>query len=387
MVGDFTRPTTEAIVAILFISYSHLDQHLARAVELRLKGNGHSFKIPVATRIAGDWRTKLMNAQAESDAVIFLLSERALVSPYVLGQIGSARVYAKLKGQLILPVLVGRVGIPKFVSDLQCFELESEADKELDKLARELDEVLAEHGRRISTAPRIFISHRHKDEELAAALVSLLEAAFYLDQSDVRCTSVQPYALPPGAMISETLKNDINGAELVIGIIGPETSESRYVLFELGAAWARGVPTFPVLVRGALANDVPGPLSERHSISLKEESNCLQLVDDIAREITLKRRQGVTGKIAGEAKKLATLAGGSTTEEKPSKEPPDMKRMGQHILNYLAANEFTAMSFERVRERINPAYNDVAILELIDKSPDKFRRAKVKGGRPGIARI
>lgn len=36
-----------------------------------------------------------------------------------------------------------------------------------------------------------------------------------------------------GERISGRLKIDINGAELVIGLIGPETANSRYVLFEL----------------------------------------------------------------------------------------------------------------------------------------------------------
>lgn len=77
-----------------------------------------------------------------------------------------------------------------------------------------------------------------------------------------------------------------------IGLIGPETSESRYVLFELGAAWGRGAPTFPLLVLGASADDVPGPLRERLSISVSDYENCLQLIDDIGSEVSLPRKQG-----------------------------------------------------------------------------------------------
>jgi len=45
--------------------------------------------------------------------------------------------------------------------------------------------------------PRIFISHRHKDEDFAKALVDLLMAAFYIEKGDIRCTSVQ---LPPNML-------------------------------------------------------------------------------------------------------------------------------------------------------------------------------------------
>lgn len=385
-------------MATLFLSFQHNDERLARGLELRLNASGHLFKYSVSTKIAGDWRAKLMAALADSDAVIFLLSERGLSSKYVLGQIGSARVYAGLRGLLMLPVLVGNVEVPDIINDIDCFELRSETDKALDELGEQLSKAIREHTQRIPPAPRVFISHRHIDEPLAAAFVSVLEATFHTERSDIRCTSVQPYALPPGERISERLRTDINGTELVIGLIGPETSESRYVLFELGASWGREVPTFPVLVRGATAQDVPGPLGERRSVSLEDEASCLQLMDDIANETSLQRRQGVAGRVAAEAKKLAKLAAKperkgraqSRLEKVKMAAVPnlsDMKRMAQHIENYLNANQFKMVSFERIRMRINPNYTDAALQKLIDQSPQKFRRSNLKGGRPGIALV
>ncbi|MCW5964563.1 MAG: hypothetical protein KIT83_11040, partial [Bryobacterales bacterium] len=94
----------------------------------------------------------------------------------------------------------------------------------------------------------------------------------------------------------------------VIGILSPDTSESNYVLCELGASWGRDVPTFPVLVGGATFADVPSPLSERHSVSLEMEENCLQLVDYIASKTSLRRRDGVMGKVAQHARLLASAA-------------------------------------------------------------------------------
>jgi len=107
------------------------------------------------------------------------------------------------------------------------------------------------------------------------------------------------------------LKSDINGAELVIGVIGPETADSLYVLFELGASWGRGVPTFPVLVRGASRQDIPGPLSERHSVSLDEEASCLQLMGDIAEETVAlsHRRQYIEDRQSEPIELLSVLSG------------------------------------------------------------------------------
>jgi hypothetical protein len=114
--------------------------------------------------------------------------------------------------------------------------------------------------------------------------------------------------LTPGERTSELLRSEIARAELVIGVLSPDTSESNYVLCELGASWGRDVPTFPVLVRGATYADVPSPLSERHSMSLENEENCLQLVDYVASKTSLRRREGTIGKVAQQAKVLAVAA-------------------------------------------------------------------------------
>ncbi len=348
-------------MATLYLSCQHEDEALARAIEQRLQLRGHSFKIMYGAKLAGNWREKFLAAQESADAVVIFLSQRGLGSPYVLGEVGIARAYGRSKGQLMLPVLVGEVNVPNFVNDVQCFKLSNVGEKELDTLAEELNDAIEEHVQTKSRAPRIFISHRHTDEQIVSALVSVLESAFHIDKADVRCTSVKPYALPAGERISDRLKVDINGAELVIGVIGPETADSRYVLFELGASWGRGVPTFPVLVRGASKRDVPGPLSERHSVSLDEEASCLQLMDDIAEETSLQRRKGVTGRLAAEAKELVLLVLASktpgspqqdpTTQQDPTPPPDEMRRMAQHIANYLKANDFSMMSFERIRTR------------------------------------
>jgi glucan phosphoethanolaminetransferase (alkaline phosphatase superfamily) len=57
------------------------------------------------------------------------------------------------------------------------------------------------------------------------------------------------------------------------------------------------------------------------------------------------------------------------------------------ILGYLQSKNFTMMSFERVRERINKTYSDTLLNSVIDYFPNELRRAKLKGGLSGIARI
>jgi hypothetical protein len=72
---------------------------------------------------------------------------------------------------------------------------------------------------------------------------------------------------------------------------------------------------------------------------------------------------------------------------RPDDEVKSDALMTRHILNYLEEKGFNMMSFEEIRARINPNYSDDALCGLIDRSPDAFRRARLKGSKPGIARL
>jgi TIR domain len=327
------------MMATIFLSYSLQDEELARQLEARLKRKGHSFRIDVGTPPAGKWRENLMKALRKSDVLIPILSHSGLGSNYVASEIGSARVFGETKGMLLLPVVVGTpFMVPSFVSDHHCFRLpldESKSatdEKELDRLADELDKAVQEH---VAKPPRIFVSHRHKDEAVVRALVNLLESAFQIEKEDVRCTSVQPYTLSPGDRTSERLRAEIRGAEVVLGLLSPDTAESKYVIAELGASWGADVPTFPLLVRGATFDDVPEPLSERHSVSLEKVENCTQLVDEIARVTSFTRKKDVTARVVEQASKLAKLsrAGVSGSAKAGSSSGPPNKRLRQRPLS------------------------------------------------------
>lgn len=331
-------------MATIFLSYSLDDEELARQLEGRLKRKGHSFKIDVGTPPGGQWRARLMKALQSSDVLVPILSQSGLSSNFVASEIGSARAFGETQRMLLLPVVVGiPFSVPSFVSDYHCFRLPRDESKptsdtnELDKLADELDRTIQEHA--VTKPPRIFVSHRHKDEAVARALVNLLESAFQVDKEDVRCTSVQPYTLSPGDRTSERLRAEIRGAEVVLGLLSPDTAESKYVLAELGASWGANVPTFPLLVRGATFADVPEPLTERHSLSLEKEESCTQLVDEIAHVTSLTRKIEVMARVVQETRKLAILSrggvsrsikAGSGTSGSPNKRlqrtPPSRRR-------------------------------------------------------------
>ena len=57
------------------------------------------------------------------------------------------------------------------------------------------------------------------------------------------------------------------------------------------------------------------------------------------------------------------------------------------ILQYLNDKNRKVMSFERIRDNINPGYEDFLLLSLPSRFPNDFRHAKLKGEKRGLARL
>ncbi len=161
----------------------------------------------------------------------------------------------------------------------------------------------------LQSYPQIFISHRHKDVDVAKALVKLLEAAFHIQEKDMRCTSVQPYKLPAGEHTPDRLRAEISQARVVLGILTPDTKESSYVLFELGAAWGQKVRCFPLLAKGAISADIPSPISDLRALQLVDEGDCQQLINELPNVVGLRRCKNFKAQSAEKIRALVKQAG------------------------------------------------------------------------------
>lgn len=128
----------------------------------------------------------------------------------------------------------------------------------------------------------IFISHSSADQALAKKLIEFLQAALDIDNSHIRCTSVDGYRLPVGSSTDESLKQDILESKVLIGLITPTSVDSKYVLLELGARWGTPRPMFPLLARGANPALLSGPLANVNALYADNTSHLDQFVGDIA---------------------------------------------------------------------------------------------------------
>jgi len=139
-----------------------------------------------------------------------------------------------------------------------------------------------------SKARPVFISHSARDEVLAGKLVDLLTAAMKppLVKADILCTSVPGCRLEGGAQTHERIREEIKSARVFIAVITGVSVDSEYVLFELGARWALGGETIPILGPGEQYDRIPGPLRGNvHALRVEERTDVLQLVDDVARTL------------------------------------------------------------------------------------------------------
>jgi hypothetical protein len=182
----------------------------------------------------------------------------------------------------------------------------------------------------------------------------------------------------------ESLMNALDNFDFAIMVLSPddllETRGRNYasprdnVLFELGLFMGR--------------------LGRRRTIILSEEDADLKLPSDLAGITRATYRKGNNLPLSVAVSPACTRIiqtlhsqGERGLDLAASDDNTEFERMAKHITNYLSDKNFTMMRFETIRQNINPNYSDDLLLEMIDKMPDEFRRARLQGGEPGLKKL
>lgn len=282
-------------MAMIYISYKKADETIATRLADRLRELDHVVRFDKELYTGAVWRDHLMDALLASDCVVVLWSEHTLYSQFVPAEVGVVRATPRIG---LLPVVIGGVAIPAFLQDVIAERIDTPAeDEDLAPLAARLSDAVQKHiehrQRRKQGKPKIFISHRHKDEAIVRALIACIDACFQIRAEDIRCTSVWPYRLPVGENTGERLRNEIADAEVVLGILGTDTLQSSYVAFELGSAWGQRVWTCPLLTSGADQSHIPDPIRDLSPLFLTDAEECRQLLVDMRSISSLRQRSDV----------------------------------------------------------------------------------------------
>ena len=211
---------------------------------------------------------------------------------------------------------------------------------------------------------KVFISHSSKDEEVAAALISLLRTSLNLKSSEIVCTSVSGYKLSVGDDIGVALKNKVMEAKTCIGIITPVSVESAYVLFELGARWGADLFIAPVLAAGATPSLLRGPLSQTHAVSCDKRQDLQQLVSTLAKQLQVKAEPPQVYE-----KELAAVLTVNATQQRRETPAPDTRVIREIEIKPAADTAICD-------EDIAPA-TVTPVVAIIEREASKFVRSEL----------
>ena len=182
----------------------------------------------------------------------------------------------------------------------------------------------------------LLISHSSKDKGLAEELIELFRLALGLRADQIRCTSVDGYRLPAGVNTDDQLRAEIKDVRAFIGLLTPNSIASTYVLFELGARWGAELSIFPLLA-GIRPEGMRGPHSVLNMLSCESESQLLQFVEDVGKELNLSL-QSPTAYLK-HIKAAISLAESIPTAETQSDQFSKLQTEIDELKNQLAAKE------------------------------------------------
>ena len=182
----------------------------------------------------------------------------------------------------------------------------------------------------------VLISHSSKDAELAQALIDLLKDATGLVTDQIRCSSVDGYRLPVGVNTEAQLREEINAAKIVIGLVTPHSLVSSYVMFELGARWGANLFVAPLLA-GVNPSGLSGPLSLLNALDATNAAQLHQLVSDISQRLNLPLQSAAS--YQRHVTHVKELAGRTENKEEPNDRRPREQVNTDGILAVMTPNK------------------------------------------------
>jgi hypothetical protein len=138
-----------------------------------------------------------------------------------------------------------------------------------------------------------------------------------MSADQIRCSSVDGYRLPIGANTEDQLREEVNAAKVLIGLITPSSLTSSYVTFELGARWGANLFLAPLLA-GVQPAELNRPLDLLNALSANSDSQLHQLLEDISGRLGLQLQRPASYVRNVSAIKALVEAIDSATTTKPA---------------------------------------------------------------------
>ena len=272
-------------MATVYVSYRSTEEPFVRAVTAKLEPR-HQILIDYNMPPGAEWRAHQLEELRTCDVFLVFVSKDTQASDFQNAEMGSARFCQKyVDGKIIIPALIDPIPPPRPLADLDCVDLSA---RDVDAAVREIEQAIERRRRRI----RLFISHAHRDADVARRLVDVIDANLNVPANELRCTSVPGYQLDLGMMAPDILRQELASAQCVIALLTPASMSNDWVLFELGAAWAHVKVAIPLLAGGLQDRDIPGPLRGAAGGQLILPETLDRLLDQLQRTLGWTPRSG-----------------------------------------------------------------------------------------------
>jgi len=273
----------------VYVSYRRPEHKFIKAVVSHLAPQ-HEILVDMNLPDGVDFRDYQADWMRAADVFLIFVSEGTRTSGYQNSEIGAARLWSKfVDGKLIVPVRLGDAPLPQPIEDLHHLAI---GDRDPKAAAEAIRGAIAKRLTRV----RLFISHAHRDEDLASRLVDVITSNLEVPAGELRCTSVPGYQLDLGVMAPEALRRELGTAACVVGLLTPNSIGTEWVLFELGAAWANAKVTIPLLAGKLEDRDIPGPFRGAAGGLLKNAVTLDHLLDQLQRELGWRRRSDLSAR-------------------------------------------------------------------------------------------
>jgi TIR domain len=206
----------------------------------------------------------------------------------------------------------------------------------------------------------IFLSYSTQDYFFAEMLAIKLEAEGFKLWRDLG-------SIRPGDDWRQSIENGIKESVAVVVALSTNSAQSAFVTYEWAYALGMSKPVIPVKLSECKVHPRLEPthyvdFSYPKSLPWAELINRLKEVEV---ELDLKPE--------------------SIDPAAPRFEDSAIKEAAGDVLSYLNSKGFTMASFERLNQ-VNTSLSLDMLNAIIAKNPGLFRHAKVKGGKPGIAK-
>ena len=135
---------------------------------------------------------------------------------------------------------------------------------------------------------RLFISHSERDEVLVRPLYQWLQSGLGLNDEEIRCTSVENIDVGDPAITK--LRDDMEAAQVVVGLLTSHSLRSHWVGIEMGASWLKQ-RLFGVRGPGMRPQDLPTPIRNFVTVGYCENKSMGRMLERLAALIQVQANQ------------------------------------------------------------------------------------------------